>query len=168
MRKHPVIGHQILRDIDYLEGESEIVLTHEERFDGSGYPRGLKGNEIPLGARLFAISDTLDAMVFDRPYRKALPYKEAEKEILHYAGTQFDPDVVSIFQQCSKDLADMVHLYHEYLLKEEKEIHLYDPVCTMRVETSSLFHSVYGSTTFYFCSQNCQKMFEKAPKRYVR
>jgi cyclic di-GMP phosphodiesterase len=97
MRRHPEIGHRILQGIKFLEGAREIVLSHQETYDGSGYPRGLKGKEIPLGARIFAVVDTLDAMTSDRPYRKALPYEAARAEILKYSGMQFDPDVVKAF-----------------------------------------------------------------------
>lgn len=97
MRKHPDIGYRILEGIAFLENARQIVLSHQERYDGGGYPRALKGKEIPLGARIFAVVDTLDAMTSDRPYRKALPYEVARAEILKYSGTQFDPDVVKAF-----------------------------------------------------------------------
>jgi HD-GYP domain-containing protein (c-di-GMP phosphodiesterase class II) len=97
MRKHPHNGHVILQKLPFLAMAGEIVLCHEERFDGSGYPAGLKGKEIPLAARLFAVIDTLDAMTFDRPYRKALPFETAKAEILRMSGTQFDPLAVETF-----------------------------------------------------------------------
>jgi putative nucleotidyltransferase with HDIG domain len=97
MRRHPEIGYRILQGINFLEAAREIVLSHQETYDGSGYPRGLKGKDIPLGARIFAVADTLDAMTSDRPYRKALPYAAARAEILKYSGVQFDPDVVKAF-----------------------------------------------------------------------
>ena len=97
MRKHPEIGYRILQGINFLEAAREIVLSHQETYDGTGYPRGLRGKEIPLGARVFAVVDTLDAMTSDRPYRKALPYEAARTEILKCSGTQFDPDVVKVF-----------------------------------------------------------------------
>ena len=97
MRRHPDIGFQILRGIRFLEEPSQIVLSHQERFDGKGYPRALRGNEIPLGARIFAIADTLDAITSDRPYRKGTSWASARAEILRCAGTQFDPDVVRAF-----------------------------------------------------------------------
>jgi len=97
MRKHPEIGYRILQGINFLEMAREIVLSHQETYDGSGYPRGLRGRDIPLGARVFAVVDTLDAMTSDRPYRKALPYEAARNEILRFSGTQFDPDVVKVF-----------------------------------------------------------------------
>jgi putative nucleotidyltransferase with HDIG domain len=97
MRKHPEIGDRILQGIGFLEGARPIVLSHQERFDGSGYPRGLKGAAIPLGARIFSVVDTLDAMTSDRPYRKALSYESARAEIVKYSGSQFDPEVVRVF-----------------------------------------------------------------------
>jgi HD-GYP domain-containing protein (c-di-GMP phosphodiesterase class II) len=84
------------------------VLAHEERFDGSGYPRRLAGTAIPLWARLFAVIDTLDAMTSDRPYRKGLSYDDAEAEISHLAGTQFDPQAVRAFMAEEGTLRAMV------------------------------------------------------------
>jgi len=97
MRKHPEIGYRILQGINFLDAAREVVLSHQEAYNGSGYPRGLKGKEIPLGARIFAVVDTLDAMTSDRPYRKALTQQAARDEILKYSGAQFDPDVVQAF-----------------------------------------------------------------------
>jgi putative nucleotidyltransferase with HDIG domain len=97
MRKHCEIGFAVLERIPFLKDAAEIVLAHQEFYDGSGYPRGLKGEEIPLGARIFAIADTLDAMISDRPYRKAQTISAARAEIQRYAGTQFDPQVVEVF-----------------------------------------------------------------------
>jgi HD-GYP domain-containing protein (c-di-GMP phosphodiesterase class II) len=97
MRKHCEIGYAVLERIPFLREAAEIVLTHQESYDGAGYPRGLKGEEIPLGSRIFAIADTLDAMISDRPYRKALPITAAREEIRKNAGTQFDPRVVEVF-----------------------------------------------------------------------
>jgi putative nucleotidyltransferase with HDIG domain len=97
MRKHCQIGFSVLERIPFLKEAAEIVLSHQECYDGSGYPRGLKGEEIPLGARIFAVADTLDAMISDRPYRKALPISAAQEEIRLYSGRQFDPRVVEVF-----------------------------------------------------------------------
>lgn len=97
MRKHCDIGYNMLKRIPFLRQAAEIVLSHQECYDGSGYPRGLKGDEIPLGARLFAVADTLDAMISDRPYRKALPISDAKAEIKRCSGSQFDPKVVEVF-----------------------------------------------------------------------
>lgn len=97
MRGHPGSGYEILRTVDFLAPASEIVLCHHERFDGAGYPRGLAGEEIPLGARIFAIADSFDAMTSDRTYRAAMPPEEALAEILRHSGTQFDPACVRAF-----------------------------------------------------------------------
>ncbi len=97
MRRHCDIGYQVLERIPFLKEAAEIVLSHQECYDGSGYPRGLRAEQIPLGARIFAVADTLDAMISDRPYRKALPISAAREEIQRYSGRQFDPRVVEAF-----------------------------------------------------------------------
>jgi putative nucleotidyltransferase with HDIG domain len=103
MRSHPAAGYEILLKIDFLKTASEIVLSHHERYDGGGYPRGLTGEEIPLGARIFTIADAFDAMTSDRAYRSAMPAEEALAEVLRNSGTQFDPTAVraflSVYQQ---------------------------------------------------------------------
>jgi putative two-component system response regulator len=97
MRKHPQVGYAILSEIGFLKGPAEIILTHHERFDGLGYPKGLKGDQIPIGSRIFAAVDTLDAMTSDRPYRKALPFEAVISEVKKFNGTQFDPDIAELF-----------------------------------------------------------------------
>jgi putative nucleotidyltransferase with HDIG domain len=97
MRTHCEIGYNVLTRIPFLRDAAEIVLAHQEFFDGSGYPRGLRGEQIPLGARIFSIADALDAMISDRPYRKALPMRHSREEIRRCAGTQFDPKIVEVF-----------------------------------------------------------------------
>lgn len=97
MRKHPDIGFNMISAIPFLSIPAQIVLSHQERFDGQGYPRKLKGDEIHVGARIFAIADTLDAMTSDRPYRKGTTFGNAVAEIGRCAGTQFDPEIVRAF-----------------------------------------------------------------------
>ena len=97
MREHCARGYQILRKIPFLQEAAEIVYSHQEHYDGSGYPRKLKHDEIPLGARIFAIADTLDAITSDRPYRKAKSFAAARAEIKRCSGTQFDPNVVDVY-----------------------------------------------------------------------
>ncbi len=104
MRRHSEIGHGMLVRIPFLRDAAEIVLAHQEFYDGTGYPRGLKGEEIPLGARIFAVADALDAMISDRPYRNALPLVHAQEEIKRCAGTQFDPAVVEVFLSMPESL----------------------------------------------------------------
>jgi putative nucleotidyltransferase with HDIG domain len=97
MREHCARGYQMLRKIPFLQEAAEIVYSHQEHYDGSGYPRGLKGEEIPVGARIFAVADTLDAITSDRPYRRATSFAAARLEIKRCAGTQFDPKVVDVY-----------------------------------------------------------------------
>ncbi len=97
MRRHPRIGADILRGVSFLEDPAVIVLSHHERYDGRGYPQGLQGEEIPLGARIFAIADAFDAMTSDRPYRKAMSPEKAAEEVVRNSGSQFDPEVVQAF-----------------------------------------------------------------------
>jgi putative nucleotidyltransferase with HDIG domain len=99
MREHCYAGYKMLSKIPFLSEASEIVYAHQERFDGTGYPRGLKGKEIPLGARIFSIADTLDAITSDRPYRPAQSLQAAREEIQRWAGRQFDPDIVKVFAE---------------------------------------------------------------------
>jgi response regulator RpfG family c-di-GMP phosphodiesterase len=97
MRRHARIGYELVKSISFLAGAAEIVLAHHERFDGSGYPQKMKGDQIPFGARIFAIADTLDAMTSDRPYRAALPLQAARDVIERGSGTLFDPLVAAAF-----------------------------------------------------------------------
>ena len=97
MREHCARGYQMLRKIPFLQEAAEIVYSHQEHYDGSGYPRQLRGDEIPLGARIFAVADTLDAITSDRPYRKAATFAAARHEIKRCGGTQFDPRVVEVY-----------------------------------------------------------------------
>jgi putative nucleotidyltransferase with HDIG domain len=97
MRKHPTAGDEMLKRVPFLRPASAIVRHHHERFDGTGYPDALKGAEIPLGARLFTVADTLDAMTSDRSYRKGPGIEAARTEILRWSGKQFDPHIVELF-----------------------------------------------------------------------
>lgn len=97
MKKHPVMGENILNHVPFLAPAAVIVRHHHERYDGGGYPDGLAGEQIPLGARIFAFADTLDAMTSDRPYRQAPGFAAAQKEIERCKGSQFDPNIADIF-----------------------------------------------------------------------
>jgi HD-GYP domain-containing protein (c-di-GMP phosphodiesterase class II) len=97
IQRHPELGYEMVQDAPFLREAGEIILCHHERYDGGGYPRGLKGEEMPLAARVFAVADAYSAMTSDRPYRKAVPHTAAVREIRGNAGTQFDPMVVDAF-----------------------------------------------------------------------
>src|SRR5947209_7781300 len=110
MREHPLHGQQILRGIKFLEGAANVVAQHHEKWDGSGYPLGLRAEEIDVCARIFAVADAFDAITSDRVYRKGKPYEAAAEELDAWAGKQFDPEVVAAFhrvpQQEWDDLRD--------------------------------------------------------------
>ncbi|MDP8911480.1 MAG: response regulator [Actinomycetota bacterium] len=108
METHAVLGEQMLGDVAFLQGEGlAVVRSHHERWEGAGYPDGLAGEEIPLGARVFAVADTLDAITSDRPYRGARPWGEARDEIVAQSGRQFDPAVVEAFRTCESELEEI-------------------------------------------------------------
>lgn len=97
MQMHVQIGYKLLGQITFLAPAAQLILAHHERFDGKGYPQGLRGEEIPLGARIFAVADTLDAIMSDLPYRNGRPIAAARRAIQEESGTQFDPEVVEAF-----------------------------------------------------------------------
>lgn len=99
MKQHPITGAEMIKDISYLAPAAPIIRHHHERWDGEGYPDGLKGDEIPLGARIVAVADSFDAMSIDRPYRNGRTLEDAFHEILECSGTHFDPQVVKAFQR---------------------------------------------------------------------
>jgi HD-GYP domain-containing protein (c-di-GMP phosphodiesterase class II) len=104
MRRHPSLGHEILYGIAFLTDALPIVLHHHERFDGRGYPAGLAGEQIPIGARIFSVVDAFDAMTADRHYRRALSLDEAMGELRRNSGTQFDPAVIAVLEGVADDL----------------------------------------------------------------
>ena len=103
MRQHTRIGYNMIARIKFLKGAADIVACHHERWDGKGYPNNLSGEEIPLGARIFSVIDTYDAITSKRPYKEALPVQHAREEIRRCAGTQFDPRVVAEFLKLSDE-----------------------------------------------------------------
>lgn len=108
LRTHPEKGYSLISQITGMTEAANIILCHEERYDGSGYPKGLRGNHIPLGARLFMVIDTLDAITSDRPYRKKNSFDAAKAEIHRMAGSQFDPEAVDAFSAEEEVLRKMV------------------------------------------------------------
>ncbi len=103
LKAHPEVGANIIENMEFLVGTAELVRYHHESYDGSGYPDGLKGEEIPIGARIISVADSFDAMTTDRPYRKALGWEKALETIKSSAGIQFDPDVVGKFVELVED-----------------------------------------------------------------
>ncbi len=110
MQTHARIGYNLVCRIAFLAPAAEIILTHQERYEGTGYPQGLAGEEIPIGARIFAVADTLDAMTSDRPYRRALPFSEAYEEIEKEADRQFDPKVVKVFREIPEETWERIRM----------------------------------------------------------
>lgn len=117
MREHPVHGQQILRGIEFLEGAARVVAQHHEKWDGSGYPLGLRGEEIDICARIFSVADAFDAITSDRVYRKGKPYEAAAGELDEWAGKQFDPKIVEAFHRVPPE--DWQDLHAQSLLKKE-------------------------------------------------
>jgi HD-GYP domain-containing protein (c-di-GMP phosphodiesterase class II) len=109
MKRHPILGHEIIQGIPFLDGASRIVAEHHECWDGSGYPFGLRGEEIAIGARILAVVDAFDAMISDRAYRKRRSHSEAASEIQRFSGTQFDPVVVEAFRQIPPEDWEYLH-----------------------------------------------------------
>jgi response regulator RpfG family c-di-GMP phosphodiesterase len=103
MRQHPLHGQQILRGIEFLDGAARVVAQHHEKWDGSGYPLGLRGEDIDLNARIFAVADAFDALTSDRVYRTARPYEAAAEELDRCVAQHFDPKVVEVFHRVSKE-----------------------------------------------------------------
>lgn len=103
MRQHPLVGYEMIRGIAFLEQAAEIVLAHHERFDGSGYPYGRRGDEIPLGARCFAIADAIETITSRRAYKRPESFEVAAAEVVRCAGTHFDPELVAVFQAIPLD-----------------------------------------------------------------
>jgi HD-GYP domain-containing protein (c-di-GMP phosphodiesterase class II) len=103
MKLHPQHGQKILENIPFLEGAARIVAQHHETWDGNGYPFGLRGEDIEIGARVFAVADAFDAIISDRVYRKGRSYEEALAELEKYSGTQFDPVVVDAFKNIPQE-----------------------------------------------------------------
>ena len=132
MKTHPGKGKKLLTNIKKLNCVSEWLNSHHERWDGQGYPAGLKGEEIPISARIIAIADTYDAMTSSRSYRKALPHEVAKEEIIRCSGTQFDPALVELFKKAESQFAiahddpenyyKKVSILRQYISQDEKEL----------------------------------------------
>jgi putative nucleotidyltransferase with HDIG domain len=117
MREHPVHGQQILRGIEFLQGAARVVAQHHEQWNGTGYPLGLRGEEIDINARIFAVADAFDAITSDRVYRRGKSYEAAAQELDDWAGRQFDPKVVEAFHRVPKE--DWEELHRQSLMPKE-------------------------------------------------
>ncbi len=133
MREHPLHGQQILRGIEFLEGAARVVAQHHEKWDGTGYPFGLRQEEIDICARIFAVADAFDAITSDRVYRRGKPYEAAAQELDDWAGRQFDPKVVEAFHRVPKE--DWEELHRQSLMPKPDQI---DVRQVMRMMESSL------------------------------
>ena len=140
MKLHPQHGQKILRNIPFLEGAARIVGQHHERWDGEGYPSGLRGEEIDIGARIFAVVDAFDAMVSDRVYRKGCPYADALEELERCAGTQFDPLIVEAFKAIPKEDWEILR---ERSLMEKQEISSFQSVVAELVYSRQQYEMVH-------------------------
>jgi putative nucleotidyltransferase with HDIG domain len=118
MRTHPELGFMMVADVKQLERAREIILNHHERYDGKGYPNGISGSAIPLGARLFTIADSFDAMISDRPYRKGMTIAEAREEVRRCSGTQFDPLCVAAFDKITDEELEAIAQEREHPTEE--------------------------------------------------
>ncbi len=108
MRQHPVLGVELVKDIQWFHDAVPVILHHHEKFDGSGYPGGLKDDEIPFNARIFAIVDVFDALVTARPYKKSFTLKKTLNIIQKSSGSHFDPAVVEQFMRCSEKFYNII------------------------------------------------------------
>jgi response regulator RpfG family c-di-GMP phosphodiesterase len=125
MKRHPLLGQSIISGIPFLEGATRIVAEHHECWDGSGYPFGLRGEDIAIGARILAVIDAFDAMISDRPYRRGRSYSEALAEIERFAGSQFDPIVVEAFRNVP---AEDWEFLHDRSLMDRRESQSYQTI----------------------------------------
>jgi len=133
MREHPMHGQQILRGIEFLEGAARVVAQHHEKWDGTGYPLGLRREEIDICARIFSVADAFDAITSDRVYRRGKPYEAAAQELDDWAGRQFDPKIVEAFHRVPK--SDWEELHRQSLMPKPDQ---FDVRQVMRMMESSL------------------------------
>lgn len=140
MKLHPLHGQKILRNIEFLDGAARVVCQHHEKWDGSGYPHGLRGEDIDIGARIFAVVDAFDAMISDRVYRKGRPYKDALEELERCAGTQFDPIVVEAFKNVPREDWETLRLRS---LKDKQEIFSFQAIVAELVYSRRQFELVH-------------------------
>ncbi len=140
MKLHPQLGYKILRNIPFLEGAAKIVAEHHERWDGKGYPNQIRGENISLITRIFAVADAFDAMISDRVYRKGRSFEDADAELEKHAGTQFDPMVVEAFKNIPKEDWENLKLRS---LKDKHEIFSSQEIVAELVKSKNYFEMVH-------------------------
>jgi putative nucleotidyltransferase with HDIG domain len=140
MKLHPLHGQKILRNIPFLEGVARIVSQHHEKWDGSGYPIGMRGEDIDLGARIFAVIDAFDAMISDRIYRDGGSYEEAAAELVRCSGTQFDPYVIDAFKNIPKEDWEILR---ERSLKDKRDSHSFQAIVSELVHTQQSLEMIH-------------------------
>jgi putative nucleotidyltransferase with HDIG domain len=140
MKLHPMLGAKILRNIPFLEGAAKVVAQHHERWDGQGYPNGLRGEKIEIIARIFAVADAFDAMISDRIYRKGRSYEDAIAELDKHAGTQFDPLIIEAFRVVPKEDWETLRLRS---LKEKTEVFSFQEIVAELVKAQNRFEMVH-------------------------
>jgi len=152
VKKHPSLGAEALRSLQGFDTIAGYIRHHHEIYDGTGYPDGLKGDEIPLGSRIISIVDVYDALIHGRSYRPPLTRKETLEFMENEMGSHFDPDLLSSFKKFLKNGKDGVQ---------------YDPVCGMTVTSNSNEYIYkYQNQDFLFCSEICLKEFQRSPEKY--
>ena len=137
MREHPLHGQQILRGIEFLQGAARVVAQHHEKWDGSGYPLGLRQEDIDLNARIFAVADAFDAITSDRVYRRGKSYEAAAKELEEWAGRQFDPKVVAAFHRVPREDWEVLHRRSLQSAHEEYQVRHLVQMLESRLEVLS-------------------------------
>jgi response regulator RpfG family c-di-GMP phosphodiesterase len=152
MQRHVMLGYDLVRGIPFLAEASEIIVAHHERWDGSGYPRGLQGDEIPLSARIFGVADTLDAITSDRPYRAALPFSVAREVIEHGSGKLFDPLVAAAFLSIPEETWASI--------RTGAATRLIDSVVVLSDRSSALMPEFHPPTERPLCSPRLQNAYE--------
>ena len=140
MKLHPTHGYKILQNIPFLEGAKKIILQHHECWDGKGYPQGLRGENIDIGARIFAVADAFDAMSSDKIYRKGRSYKECLKELEEYSGTQFDPMIVEAFKNVPKEDWEILR---ERSLKNKQEMFSFQEIVEKLIHSQKHLEMVH-------------------------
>jgi HD-GYP domain-containing protein (c-di-GMP phosphodiesterase class II) len=163
MRSHPTVGIEILSPIQMLQSTLPIIRGHHERWDGKGYPDGLRGESIPLGSRVIAVADSYEALVTDRPYRKGFSRQKAREILQMGSGMQWEAGMVDAL------LFVQTHSRSISQLSLESVQPVQDPVCGMLLHPElSQARAIFDNQTFYFCSTGCRELFDHDPDEFLK